>query len=57
METPEKMSVYQEPRFNISTYATYVTIFIFTATAVAMLTSLLSGPNQLLYWKSDYAIF
>ncbi|KWS77334.1 hypothetical protein [Pseudomonas amygdali] len=51
------MSVYQEPRFNISTYATYVTIFIFTATAVAMLTSLLSGPNQLLYWKSDYAIF
>ncbi|MFH7416263.1 hypothetical protein VSS93_25750 [Pseudomonas syringae pv. tagetis] len=46
-----------EPRFNISTCATYATIFVFMATALAIVIYLFTGPNQILYWKSDYAIF
>ncbi|UQW71300.1 hypothetical protein L2Y01_22195 [Pseudomonas avellanae] len=51
------MSGHQEPRLNISTYATCVTVFTVAATALVILTHLLTGPNPILYWKSDYAIF
>ncbi|KPW42293.1 Uncharacterized protein ALO59_00311 [Pseudomonas amygdali pv. mellea] len=51
------MSGHQEPRLNISTYATCVTVFTVAATALVILTHLLTGPNSILYWKSDYAIF
>ncbi|AKF44523.1 hypothetical protein ACQJ22_14385 [Pseudomonas fragariae (ex Marin et al. 2024)] len=51
------MSVPRKPRPNLSKYATYATILIFAATALAILTQLLTGSDQVLYWKSDYAIF
>ncbi|MCK9736546.1 hypothetical protein [Pseudomonas syringae] len=51
------MSVPPNPRLNLSKYATYATILIFAATALAILIQLLTGSDQVLYWKSDYAIF
>ncbi|KTB75678.1 hypothetical protein ACTAB9_07800 [Pseudomonas syringae] len=51
------MSAPHEPRLNLSKYATYATILIFAATALIILAKLLTGSDQVLYWKSDYAIF